>query len=73
MVKELVSKTNGLCPREFESRRCRFDAKNFAKFRSDALNYQQTERDRGVAVSRLLRMQKAPGSNPGDSNFDTQV
>ena len=30
MVKELVSKTNGLCPREFESRRCRFDAENLA-------------------------------------------
>ena len=24
---------------------------------------------RGVAVSRLLRMQKAPGSNPGESIF----
>jgi hypothetical protein len=24
VVKELVLKANGLCPREFESRRCRF-------------------------------------------------
>ena len=33
---------------------------------------QRRRRARGVAVSRLLRMQKAPGSNPGESIFVLQ-
>jgi hypothetical protein len=59
VVKELVLKANGLCPREFKSRRCRFFVRTVGKHESVA----------GVMVSIAAFQAVDPGSIPGPRIF----
>ena len=70
MVKESDSKSDGLCPRGFESLPCRvaiIATFNRAVRIKPMIFAAGNLRACGVVVSRLLCMQKASGSNPDKS------
>ena len=70
MVKEVDSKSTGLCPREFESRRCRFFFSFLLLVVLIARPASGTTRSvRGLVVMIVACQVMDPGSIPGERNF----
>jgi hypothetical protein len=70
VVKEVDSKSTGLCPREFESRRCRFFFSFLLLVVLIARPASGTTRSvRGLVVMIVACQVMDPGSIPGERNF----